>query len=347
MANVLMLANRFPTDKEPYRCLFLKELEEQLVKYVSNHYVLSLHDYNLLKRLKRLKEISDFIKTNKIDIIHAQFGFPAGFYGALIKKKKIFIVTVHRFELFEKKIRPLVRYGLKKADLIIAVSNYIHREIINLDPKLEKKTVVLLNGVNTEKFAKEEIKFVKKGEVIKIGTLAHHSKRKGIDKLVKAFKYLEEKEKNVELHIAGKGPETENLIQLTKDLKIKNIHFHGNISEKEKVEFYRMLDIFVLSSDNEGHPVALLESMCSGACPVVSNIPSIEDTVFDKKNGRIFDLNNVNELAEILNELTDDIEALNKYKKEARRKVVEDFNLNKRAEKLSEIYKKLIEKNKQ
>lgn len=340
-----MLASCFPTEKEPYLCLFLKELEEQLVNYVPEHFVISLHGYNKLKLFKRLLEIKKFNKEHNINIIHAQFGYSAGFYGSLIKRKKqAFIVTVHRFELFEKSKRPFVNFGLKRADLIIAVSNYIRKEIIKLNSKLANKTIVLPNGVNTEKFAKEEIRLVKEKQEIKIGTLAHHSKRKGIDKLIKAFKLLEEENNNVSLHIGGKGPETDNLRKLAEEKGIKNIHFHGSLSEEEKVKFYQMLDIFVLSSDSEGHPVALLESMCVGVCPVVSNIPSIENTVIDKENGRIFELEDIDELSSILKELTENVEMINKYKISSRKKVLEEYDLKKRADKLSQIYKNIYEK---
>ncbi|MHA1304985.1 MAG: glycosyltransferase family 4 protein [Candidatus Heimdallarchaeaceae archaeon] len=338
---VLMLASCYPTETEPYLCLFLKELEEQLVKHIQSSFVLSLHGYRRFRLFKRLLEIKRFIKEQEVDIVHAQFGYSAGFYGSLIKRKKPFIVTVHRFELFEKRKRPFVKYGLKKADLIIAVSNYIFREIVKLDKSLAEKTIVLPNGVNTDKYANKEVRLVKEEETIRIGTLAHHSKRKGIDKLIKAYKSLENK-KDVELHIAGKGPETENLVELVKELNLKKVKFHGNISEQEKIEFYRMLDIFVLSSDSEGHPVALLESMCTGVCPVVSNIPAIEDTVFDKQNGRIFNLEDIKELSNILEEIVKDIDSLNTYKQNARKKVLEEFDLNKRAKRLSEIYQKLI-----
>jgi len=174
--------------------------------------------------------------------------------------------------------------------------------------------------------------------------LAHHSKRKGIDKLIKAFKSLEEEKNNVSLHIGGKGPETDNLRKLAEEKGIRNIHFHGSLSEEEKVKFYQMLDIFVLSSDSEGHPVALLESMCVGVCPVVSNIPSIEDTVIDKENGRIFELEDIDELSSILKELSENVEMINKYKISSRKKVLEEYDLKKRADKLSQIYKNIYEK---
>ncbi|MHA1828779.1 MAG: glycosyltransferase family 4 protein [Candidatus Heimdallarchaeaceae archaeon] len=339
---ILMLASCYPTEKEPYLCLFLKELTEELEKIIPEHYVLSLHGYGKIKLLKRLFEIRSFIKKNHVDLIHAQFGYSAGFYGSLINAKKPLIITVHRFELFRKKIRPLLKYAFKKADRIIAVSNYVRKEIVRILPTVEEKVLVLPNGVITEKFSKKEIRDVKPTDVIKIGTLAHHSKRKGIDLLIRSFYDLEKKFTNLELHIAGKGPETESLKQLAKELGIKKITFHGSILEKQKVDFYHSLDIFVLSSDSEGHPVALLESMCSGACPIVSNIPAIEDTIIDKKNGRIFNLETYKNLTKVLEEVLQDSEALNQYKHEARKTVIQNFNLHERAEKLKTIYEGIL-----
>ena len=130
--------------------------------------------------------------------------------------------------------------------------------------------------------------------------------------------------------------------QQAKDLKIKNVTFHGSISEEEKVDLYHSLDIFVLSSDSEGHPVALLECMCAGAAPIVSDIPAIEGTVKDKQNGRIFKTGDVQQLTAAMNETISDINKLNQYKLEARKIVLEKYDLNKRAKKLKEIYEGLL-----
>jgi len=339
---VLMLASCYPTETEPYLCLFLQELTEQLEKIIPEHYVLSLHGYSKLNLIKRVLEIKSFIKKNRIDIIHAQFGYSAGFYASLIKRNRPLIITIHRFELFRKKTRLLLKFALKKAKLVIAVSEYVKKELLKINSKLENKIVVLPNGVNTQKFTQKEIKKVRSDDTIAIGTLAHHTKRKGIDLLLQAFHELERNHDNLELHIAGEGPETAALKDLAKNLSIKRVIFHGSITEDQKIDFYHSLDIFVLSSYSEGHPVALLESMCSGACPIVSNIPSIEDTVFDGINGRIFNQGDYKHLALVLDETIRNIDKLNSFKIESRSIVLKNFDLYKRAEKLKTLYETLL-----
>jgi glycosyltransferase involved in cell wall biosynthesis len=336
-----MLASCYPSEKNPFSCLFLKELSDVLEKEPLNHHVISLEGMSIMEMLKKRKEFKKRVDEKNIDIIHAQFGYSAGFFGALIKRKRKFIVTIHRFELFKKKTLPLLKYGMRKADKIIAVSEYIKREILDIDRRLEDKIIVMPNGVKVEKFTAKNIEGNMKNP-LKIGTLAHHSTRKRIHDLIEAFSLLQKDKNDVELYIAGKGPETQNLKNLAESLKLNNVNFLGSISEEEKVDLYSNLDIFALSSDSEGHPVALLESMCSGACPVSSNIPSVEETVIHEKTGLLHECGDVESLYELLKRLEENREELLKYRKEARKIVTEKYNLNERARKLVDIYKKLI-----
>ena len=338
--NVLMLASCYPSEKSPFSCLFLKELSDVLEKEPLNHHVISLEGMSILEMLRKKKEFKKKIAEKNIDIVHAQFGYSAGFYGALIKGKRKFLVTIHRFELFKKKTLPLLKYGMRKADKIISVSEYIKREILEIDNTLKDKIIVMPNGVKVEKFTEKQIEGNMSGP-LKIGTLAHHSRRKRIHDLIEAFGLLQADYENVELYIAGKGPETQNLKYLVKSLNLKNVNFLGSISEKDKVDLYSNLDVFALSSDSEGHPVALLESMCSGACPVSSNIPSVEDTVIHEKTGLLHECGDVESLYKLLKRLEENRTELLEYRKQARKIVSEKYNLNERAKKLTNLYQEL------
>ncbi len=335
---ICMIVNNYPTEEDPIKSIFLKEIVEALKSTNLDVFVYKIRGLNYFRIFKFRK----FVRKNQIDIFHAQFGFPTGFWTSFVRVKKPFIVTIHRFEVINKKLRLFVKYVFKKANLIIAVSEYIKEEILKINKKSQNKIIVLPNSIDIDRYTKLPIRHLQPDKKITIGTLAIHSKRKGIDLLLRAIKIIEEKGQNVKLLIAGKGSQTEELIKLSRELELKDIEFLGRIEELEKANFYEKLDIFVLSSFSEGHPVTLLEAMCTGTCPIVSNIPSVSDTVIDNINGKLFTIGNVNSLSEVILYLIENPDKLNYFKKEARETIETNFNILNRAEKLKQLYLETI-----
>lgn len=65
------------------------------------------------------------------------------------------------------------------------------------------------------------------------------------------------------LTVAGDGPLRERLVEKTRALSISNrVHFVGHVGDVRRL--YHAADVFVLSSDYEGVPAALLEALAAG-----------------------------------------------------------------------------------
>lgn len=80
------------------------------------------------------------------------------------------------------------------------------------------------------------------------------------------------------LLIAGDGPERTRLETLATDLGISDsIRFLGTISDT--ASFYRILDVFVLSSVSEGLPMSLLEAMAAGLPIVATEVGGIPEAL--------------------------------------------------------------------
>ena len=74
--------------------------------------------------------------------------------------------------------------------------------------------------------------------------------------------------KNVELAIAGEGPEEKNLKRLAKKLNVLVI-FYGRVKHEKLSELYRKSNIFIMPSINEGMSNTVLEAMASGL-PIIT-----------------------------------------------------------------------------
>lgn len=73
-------------------------------------------------------------------------------------------------------------------------------------------------------------------------------------------------------------------------------------------KYYHALDIYLVTSRNEGGPKAILESLASGIPLVTTDVGMARDVVNHSKNGYIAELENVNEIVRFASEILDNQE---------------------------------------
>ena len=130
---------------------------------------------------------------------------------------------------------------------------------------------------------------------------------------------LERRKVAFELHLIGDGNDRtrleDELKRLAPDAPVK---FHGWLSPEEVRKQLSELDAFLLMSDFEGLPVALLEAMGNGLAPVVSEIASGNvQLVKDGENGFSAPPGDIPAFAERLARLARDYSLLCSIKKSA------------------------------
>lgn len=98
-----------------------------------------------------------------------------------------------------------------------------------------------------------------------------------------------------ELHIIGDGNEKARLeAEFRKNGFGAEVRFWGWLSPEQVTERFAELDVFVLLSDYEGLPVALLEAMGHVLVPVVTDIASGNtQLIHDGRNGLLFPVGDV------------------------------------------------------
>ncbi len=109
-------------------------------------------------------------------------------------------------------------------------------------------------------------------------------KRKGYDFLIRAMTELAA---NIQLLILGDGPELPALKELAADLGVANrVHFLGYIEGDEvKFSYYKVSDMYVLSSLHEGMGIVVQEAMEFGLPIVATNHGGQVDLVKSGENG--------------------------------------------------------------
>lgn len=236
-------------------------------------------------------KIRGVVKEYNINLIHAYWSIPCGFLASLAGSKIPLITTlmgldakVQRKQLM---FQLLVKCALKKSTTVIARSNQLKKEAIELGAK-ENKVHVIPGGVDLSKFkprdkrvARAKLHLPDEFVILFVGNLI---KLKGVDRLIKVSARLS---RDFDFHflIVGDGPERANLERLAKDLGLKNIVFIGIIPHDDVPFYMAASDILILPSETEGLPGCVQEAMACGIPVVASNVGGLPDLITNGVTG--------------------------------------------------------------
>lgn len=164
---------------------------------------------------------------------------------------------------------------------------------------------------------------------------------KGVDILINAAAVINNSIPNINICIAGSGPQENELKSLVKRLNLDgHINFLGYISEEEKYQYYKASKIAVVPSRWDCQPITLFEAAASGKPVVVSDM-SNPGIVEDGVTGLIFESENVKDLADKIITLLKDDELRERIGNNAKEKI-KNYDWSKIAGQTVEVYKEVI-----
>ncbi len=200
------------------------------------------------------------------------------------------------------------------------------------------RTRVISNGVDTERFAVLPGR-PDNGEA-NIGTVGNLRPVKNHALLIRACRRLAAAGVPVRLRIAGEGPERDKLLRLADSVGFADrLTLAGRIDDVPA--FLAGLDIFVLSSDSEQHPNALIEAMASGRAAVATRVGSVESVLDGGRCGRIVEPGDEAALSAAVGELVASPTLRADLAAKARRFVCENYSLDRMADAYRELYVRL------
>lgn len=166
--------------------------------------------------------------------------------------------------------------------------------------RIQKNSVIILNPLDLSKLPTPYCGD-RKNEIVSVGRLEPQKRQ---DVLVKAFAKIAPKYPAYCLKIYGEGTQRKQLEQLIDQLGCQGrIHLMGKSSQV--FECIREARLFVLTSDYEGIPNALIEAMALGL-PCVSTKCSpggAEELISHGKNGLLAECEAVDEIAKHMEDL--------------------------------------------
>ena len=359
---VTTLLNQFVETYECYLIIFENEFSYELDKRVkiislyqnkneNNFYkliklpILSYKLYKIIKKYKFNQIVSFLYRANYVNILCKPFS-----KHRVIISERIAPSSMYSNNTLSSMISKfLIKKLYNKACIIISVSKAIKEDLIK-NFNIRTKQIVIYNPYDINHIillSKENIKTpIQKKSIITVGSL---SKRKNHQLLIKAFSNI--KDKNYKLYIIGEGEEKSNLIKLIKELKITDkVIFLG--FDNNPYKYLSKSEIFILSSNSEGFPNALVESMICKCCVISTDCLSGPREIlepdkkfdFQLKNkielaeyGILTPINDEQKLTEAINTLIEQKSLINMYKEKSIQRV-KDFDISK----IVIQYKKII-----
>lgn len=238
-----------------------------------------------------------YLRKNPVDIYHTQYIAP------WFVPKNVKVVTIIHdisFNFFPQFIKfsdlfflkTLIPISLKRADKIIAVSEFTKKEIVEYYKINSNKIECVYNSIGDDFLnppAGGEISDERKLEVkikynlpdkfvLYIGTL---QPRKNIPMLIDAYAKTRDKLGDIKLVICGNQKAHNYDRKIDETIKRNNIENHvifpGFIDEQDKKTLFQLAHVFVFPSFYEGFGIPMLEAMSQNVPVLASNISGLKE----------------------------------------------------------------------
>jgi glycosyltransferase involved in cell wall biosynthesis len=250
--------------------------------------------------LGSLSSVRCLHKEFGFDCIDAHYVYPDGFAAVLLGKVldvPVFVsargTDINVFPSFPM-IRPMVRWALRHATGLIAVSGALRTSIAQLGIP-EGNVRIIPNGVDTERFrpvAREEARRTLNlpehaPVVVSVGSL-NAAKRHSL--LIQSLVEVAEKYPDLRAYIVGEGPLRSELLTLIEAAGMKDhVVLVGGKPNRELYLWFSAADVSCLASSREGWPNVIMESIACGTPVVATKVGGVPEILDSSELGVLVD----------------------------------------------------------
>ena len=344
--------NKHDKNRYQFHYIYFIPWKYQMVEAIEKEggRVTCLSANNNIRILLKAREMASYVKKNNIQLIHCHLPW-AGIVGRIVGRMTgvPVVYTEHnKWERYHKLTYYLNKLSFPNQEKVIAVSEDVANSIRKRYHKRKPEVRVVSNGINTEKYStshdmsldvRKELNIPDNYKVI--GTTCVFRKQKRLGVWLDIAKELHEKHPETFFIVVGDGVLKKEIHEKAQALNMdKYLHFAGLQSETRP--YLRAMDIFMMSSEFEGLPIALLEAMSMGCTPACTAAGGIPELVKDNQNGILVPVETPMLLVERLSEYLEHPERLKALAESARETVIASFSMQKMVSELETIYDEVL-----
>ncbi len=345
-----------------FRDLEVKNVNLHLLK---KRFPIKIWPFNTLLNLPfTLIQVKKLMSEINPDIIHAHYVTSYGHLAALTKVHPLVITAWGSDILITPKkylmAKLIVKYVLKKADLITCDADHMKKAMMELGTDKEKIRIIYF-GVDTQKFSpyfllenegvvsscleeknlEKELQVTNSKRVISLRDLEPVY---NVETLIRAIPSVLKEVPETKFIIVSKGSQRKELKELTEELKIKDsIRFIGLIPSDNVINYLRIADVCVSTSLSDGGIASsTAEAMASGLPVVITDTGENRKWIKDGESGFIIPIKSPKILAQKIIYLLKNKKQRLEMGQEGRKIIKQKNDYYNEMEKMENLYKDII-----
>ena len=296
----------FITYKQPVR---LEVLNSSL-----HFHEVNVPDYPLFHyqpyELALSSKLVDTVKTYGIELLHVHYAIPHAYAGymakQMLKDQGIdlpIVTTLHGTDVTlvgkHPFYKPAVTFSINHSDCVTSVSESLKQDTLNVF-EVHKEIKVIPNFVDFSKHQHHDEdcqrSLIAPDDQKIITHISNFRKVKRIDDVIEVF-YRTQKEVNAILIMVGDGPERLRAMETCEKLEIENkVKFLGKSNQVYQILCYS--DLFILPSASESFGLAALEAMMMRVPVISTNVGGLPEVNIEGESGYLFELGDVEGMAQ-------------------------------------------------
>ena len=309
--------------------------------------ILELPVRGLLSRswLAGARVLRRYVRAHRIELLHT-FDAPMDMVAIPIGWASRVPVLVKSHLWYRRPLRRADKLWLAVTDrmvnAIVVNSRAAQSELVEEHGVSPEATHLCYNGVDSRVFHPAEAgQRSTTPHSVTIGTVCALREEKRVDLLLDAFARVRQEGVDARLVLVGSGPMLERLESQRRRLQLEaTSEFHPTTSDV--ASWLREIDIFVLSSDTESFPNALLEAMACGCCVVASRVGGVPELVQHASNGLLFEAGSVDQLVAQLRTAACNSDFRRTLGAAAARTALEEFSIERNVQCTERLYERLL-----
>jgi len=301
--------------------------------------IVSLGDLGKITALTWIRRFREFLLCEKPDTVHGHL-FPVNYllWAATLGMQRPPEIVFTEHNVYNRRrdfwpFRPIERVVYSKFSRVICVSEEVRSSLVEWLPSVESKAVVIRNCIEVPPMSEREW-LGRSWDCVAVGSL---TAQKGFEILIDAVGLLREAGALIQVAIAGEGPLRCDLESQVREQGLaEEVHFLGTVKDIEGL----LADskIFVMPSEYEGFPMAILEAMAAGLPVVATRVGGLPEVVQHGLTGFLVERGGSEELAGAVATLLNHEDMAQDFGKQGRRWVETEVSVRKHVDTLSEVF---------
>lgn len=298
------------------------------------------------------RRLQNLMRERSFDLIHADL--PVTGILARLMGRRFGIPVIYTEHNLQERYHPLTRranaltFGWN--DCVLAVSEEVAGSINRCGLGRKTKVKTLVNGVPVEQVRAEagnvnglREEFGIPENHLVVGTVAVFRRQKRLQDWLEVASRVVQQQKNVTFLLVGHGPEEVLLRSKLRELRIEDrVVMPGFRPDGRRV--MALMDVFLMTSEFEGLPMALLEAMALSKPVVATAVGGIPEVMKNGDEGFLTSVGAVDELAECTTRLLSDHQLRQLMGERGAAKVEEKFHIRHRVKFIEELYLEVLAK---